>query len=98
MTGGPLIPTEYARLAKEFLRGELTAAQFSLAILAGYKKETLYFENDAAEAMSALFYAAESYCDDEALRDERDIDAQQLAAAATAFVSFVDRIDPDDPS
>jgi hypothetical protein len=90
VTEGSTVPHEYVQLAGRFLRGDLSAVEFSLAVVRRYKQETLVFDSETADAVNQLFYAAEGYCGDESIRDERDFDDRQLADAAATFISFVD--------
>ena len=89
------IPPVYADLAKRFLDGELTADDFSLAVVRTYKRENSFFDEAEARIMNQLFYAAEGYCGDVELRDESDLDERQLADVVGDFLAFVERRRPD---
>lgn len=89
------IPDTYIDLAKRFLNDDLTADEFSLAIVRKFKHEKIFFGETEAQAMDQLFYAAESYCGDIELRNEEDLDELQLADAAGDFLAFVERRRPD---
>ena len=83
------IPEIYSELAKEFLRGQMTANGFSLAVLGEYKREKRFFGEAEAAVMNQLFYAAEDYCGDPGLRDEGDLDERQLADATREFLAAI---------
>ncbi len=87
---GDRVPEVYVDLAKRFLNGEVTAGDFSLAVVREYKREETFFRDATAQAMDKLFYAAEGYCDDPEIRDEDDFDELQLADAARGILAFVD--------
>jgi hypothetical protein len=89
------VPDVYVDLAKRFLNGELTADDFSLAVVRTYKREKSFFDEAEAQAMNKLFYAAEGFCGDVELRDEGDLDERQLLDAAGDFLAFVKWRRPD---
>jgi hypothetical protein len=90
------IPEIYSELVKEFLRGEMAADEFSLAVLGEYKRERRFFDEAESAVMNQLFYAAEDYCGDPELRDEGDLDEQQLADAAREFLAAIKVLDGDE--
>ncbi len=65
-------------LITDFLKYIISAAVFSDEFIALYKRDEEFVEEPYGRFFSAVFAACDAYCEDQNLRDEYDLDEQQL--------------------
>ena len=80
----------YVIIARAFVRGGLSAPDFETVFLSVFRAEGDRFSPQVAAAIQDLFSAVDAFCEDPAIRDERDIDEGGLLAAAASFLEVVD--------
>ena len=73
---------KYILLITQFVIGEITAPQFENRYLEVFKKETDQLPEYVYDALNKLFSDVDSYCADPGLRDDEDLDDNELLACA----------------
>jgi len=73
---------KYILLITQFVTGELTASQFEVSYLDMFKNESETLPEKTYAALNELFLDVDAYCSDPALRDEEDLDDQELLERA----------------
>jgi len=73
---------KYILLITQFVTGELTASQFELSFLEMFKNESEALPERSYATLNALFLDADAYCSNPNLRDEEDLDDQELLDSA----------------
>ena len=73
---------KYILLITQFVTGELTAPQFEVLYLDMFKDESEILPETNYAALNELFLDVDAYCSDPDLRDEEDLDDQELLERA----------------
>lgn len=73
---------KYTLLITQFVAGELTAPQFEVSYLDMFKNESEVFPECVYVVLNELFFYVDAYCSDPDLRDEEDVDDQELLERA----------------
>ncbi len=68
----------YISLITQFVSGEITASQFE----ASYLEMTRELPEDAYDVLNDLFSNVDAYCGDPELRDDDDLDDEELLNSA----------------
>jgi hypothetical protein len=68
----------YATLAQSFVDGEISAVQFEDSYLTLFRNETKYIPEEFATPINEIFYDVDAYVADPALREDGDLDDNQL--------------------
>lgn len=74
----------YAALARRFVNSEISAVQFEELYLDLFRQENRYMPKVYATPINEIFYSVEDYVVDPALRDEGDLDDDQLKQRVSA--------------
>lgn len=74
----------YATLARSFVNDEISASQFEDAYLTLFRNETKYLPKEFASPINEIFYDVDAYVADPALREDGDLDDEQLKERVTA--------------
>lgn len=80
MTKDKLDP--YVQLMKSFVENEIDANEFERRYLSMFKSDTNSWTEAEYESLNNLFAALDAFCAKPELRDEHDIDEEQLREAA----------------
>ena len=86
----------YATLAQSFVDGEISAVQFEDSYLTLFRNEAKYIPEEFATPINEIFYDVDAYVADPALREDGDLDENQLkdrVAASTAKLQNALRAD-----
>jgi hypothetical protein len=83
-TGTAQDAERYATLARSFVNGEISPLQFEDAYLALFRNETKYIPEEFASPINEIFYDVDAYVADPALRDDGDLDDEQLKERVAA--------------
>jgi len=84
---------EYSAFIRRYTEGEITAAEFSLAYLEKYKEDDPGSTSpELFDALDHLFAEADAYCEDPELRDEWDIDEEELREAALETLERLEKL------
>jgi len=73
---------KYAVLIERFVSGEISASEFEVSYLDAFKNEDFGFDQDVYEILNFLFSDVDAYCSDPDLRDNDDLDEEQLLNSA----------------
>ena len=73
---------KYILLITRFVEGTISAPQFESSYLEMYKGETCDLPENIYSVLNNLFLDADAYCADAELRDEEDLNDDQLLASA----------------
>lgn len=69
----------YMKMLEDLEGGRISAADFQLKYLKAFKNDTTDWSEEEFEILNnEVFWAAEAFCGDPDLRDEDDIDEQQM--------------------
>ncbi len=68
----------YTEMIRAFLDGRMSPREFSAAYFARFQDETDPFTEPEFQTLDRLFADLDAYCDDPDLRDEGDIDEDEL--------------------
>lgn len=68
----------YKSLLTQFVAGEITAQKFEAVYLEMFKEETELLPEGIYETLNILFSNVDMYCGDPSLRDEGDLDDDEL--------------------
>jgi hypothetical protein len=79
MTANKLDP--YVHLMKSFVENEIDASEFERRYLSLFKSDTNSWTEAEYESLNHLFAEVDAFCADPELRDENDIDEEQLKEA-----------------
>jgi hypothetical protein len=79
MTANRLDP--YVHLMKSFVENEIDASEFERRYLSLFKSDTNSWTEAEYESLNNLFAEVDAFCADPELRDENDIDEEQLKEA-----------------
>ena len=85
--------TAYRDLIRAFLEEQLTAVEFETRFLAMFKDEEKPFESSVFDILDRLFSDVDAFCADESLRDEEDLDEQELRERCDAAIRKLDEAD-----
>ncbi len=77
----------YIALLGRFSEGRMGAKEFERAYLDLYLADPTRWSEEAFAVLDVLFADVDAYCGDSALRDERDIDEQELKSRSEAALS-----------
>ncbi|GEM_PF-952327 len=72
----------YGTLINSFMQGQLSALQFEAEYLKLFEYDNTDFSETEYKILNTLFWAVEDFCADPTLRDEGDLDENQLLEAA----------------
>jgi len=72
----------YVTNIKQFVDGEITACQFEVSYLKAFKKQEKELPENVFEILNELFTDTDAFCSDPELREEDDIDDQELLRRA----------------
>jgi hypothetical protein len=88
----PETAEQYTALIRGFLDEALDAQEFESRFLEKFKNETTVLPLDIFEVLDELFADVDAFCPDPELRDDDDLNEQQLRAkAAEALAKLTDR-------
>lgn len=73
---------QYILLITQFVIGEITASQFESRYLKMFKNEEDQFPEHVYDALNKLFSDVDCYCGDPDLRDDEDLDDEELLGCA----------------
>ena len=73
----------YHGLISSFVDGKKAAGEFEAEFLREFKQETVRFGALIFDALDELFADVDAYCADPDLRDDDDLDEEQLRRSAT---------------
>lgn len=73
---------QYILLITRFVAGEITASQFESRYLEMFKNEADQFPEHAYDALNKLFSDVDCYCSDPHLRDDEDLNDEELLGSA----------------
>lgn len=73
---------KYTRLIDEFIDGDTTAADFSIEFMDEFIEEESDMSEDTYQILQNMFAEADAYCENPELRDERDLDEDELMEVA----------------
>ncbi len=73
---------KYVVLITKFVEGTISAPQFESSYLDMYKAETEELPENIYNVLNSLFLDTDAYCADDELRDEGDLDDEQLLFSA----------------
>lgn len=73
---------QYILLIEKFVSGEINASQFEELYLEIFKNEADNLPENIYFILNQLFLDVDSYCNDPGLRDEEDINDEQLLNSA----------------
>ena len=62
----------------QYITGEIPAFQFEVAYLEMFIEETRFLSEDVYDALNNLFLDVDAYCADVSLRDDEDLDEEDL--------------------
>ena len=65
----------------QYITGEIPAFQFEVAYLEMFIEETRFLSEDVYDALNNLFLDVDAYCGDVSLRDDEDLDEEDLVAS-----------------
>lgn len=68
----------YIELLENFLSGKITAHDFEGAYLDLFKNDATEWSEDEFAVLDELFADVDAFCEDPELRDERDLDENEL--------------------
>ncbi len=75
---------EYFRLMESFNSGEITSDQFERKYLALFKADPRIFPQEIFDVLNGLFSDVDAFVADPEIRDQDDLDEQQLLACSRA--------------
>jgi hypothetical protein len=84
----------YQQLVESFVEGELSAVQFEAEYLRLFKHDTSR-SKEVYPILSNLFWAVEDFCVYPELRDESDLDENQLLQAAKVALESLKKLEAD---
>lgn len=73
---------QYLLTITQFVAGEITASQFESRYLEMFKNEADHFPEHVYDALNKLFSDVDCYCGDPHLRDDEDLDDEELLGSA----------------
>lgn len=68
----------YIDLVESFTTNQIDAQQFEKSFLELFKNDSSQFKEKEYEILNSIFYDVEDFCADPIIRDEEDLDEQQL--------------------
>lgn len=74
---------QYVLLINQFVSGSISTSQFEVSYLDMFKSEKKEFPQDTYNVLNELFSDVDAYCGDPCLRDDEDLDDEQLLSRAT---------------
>lgn len=73
---------QYILLITQFIAGDIAASQFEMSYMDMFKNEYREFPEDVYDVLNGLFSDVDAYCGDPELRDDEDLDDEQLLGSA----------------
>ena len=73
---------KYILLLTQFVNSEIAASEFDTLYLEQFKKETETFPEEIYDILNNLFSDVDAYCEDPDLRDDEDLDEDELLISA----------------
>lgn len=83
---------KYIVLISKFVFNLISASNFEAVYLEIFKKESHSFKPEIFQILDELFGDVDTFCSDANLRDEDDIDEDQLRANARSALSRLDKL------
>jgi len=83
---------KYLDLLRTFTRGSLSAHLFEQEYLVAFKNEKILFGGTIYYILNELFGDVDEYCSDPAIRDEDDIDDEELLKRARVALERLEAI------
>ena len=77
----------YVTLLETFCNHEMEAAEFEKQYLSAFKADESDWADDEFEVLDELFAAVDAFCADSELRDDEDLDEDQLRDACKRALS-----------
>lgn len=77
----------YIKLVESFTNDEIDGKQFEKSFLEMFKNDSSQFDEREYEVLNNLFYDVEDFCADSAIRDEEDLDEQQLKVKSSVHLT-----------
>ncbi len=68
----------YIDLVENFTNNQIDAGQFEKSFLELFKNDSSEFSEKEYEILNNIFYDVEDFCADSTIRDEEDLDEEQL--------------------
>lgn len=87
VSSGAAAPTAYLTLLDDLVAGRTTADGFEAGYLDAFRADEVKHPASTSAVLDALFFQVDRYYGDPALRDENDLDADQLKAGAAAALA-----------
>jgi len=81
---------KYIDLIRSFVKGDIVASDFERCYLKVFKTETGDLSEDKFEVLDSLFASVDSFCAEEELRDEDDIDENELLRDANNALRYLE--------
>lgn len=73
---------QYILLITQFVAGDITPSQFEVSYMNLFKNEEKELPEDIYDVLNGLFSDVDAYCGDLELRDDEDLDEEQLLSSA----------------
>ena len=73
---------KYVMLISNFVTGKIPADEFENSYMRMFKNESEFFSDSGFNILNDLFFDVESYCSNPDLKDDDDIDEEELLARA----------------
>ena len=80
---------KYIDLLSRFQSGDMSASDFEGQYIKAFKGEASPIDGPYFSALNDLFFDVDSYCDDPCLRDDGDIDGDELKNRARAALGVL---------
>lgn len=78
---------QYILIITQFVAGDISASKFETSYLSMFKNETEVFPEHIYDVLNNLFLDVEAYCSDPELRDDEDLDENDLLSSAKDALS-----------
>lgn len=79
--------SDYIEIIQDFTSGKVSAPLFEERYMAMFKAATAHFPEEIYDVLNDLFLDCDEYVADPSLRDEEDLDDQQLLDRAAGALS-----------
>ena len=80
---------KYINLLSRLEAGDMSASDFEDQYMKTFKGEKSHIDEPYFSALNDLFFDVDSYCDDPSLRDDGDIDGDELRGRARATLKVL---------
>lgn len=82
---------KYTALITQFVDGKISASQFEASYLELFKNETEILPEDVYSVLNSLFSDVDAYCKDPVLRDNDDLNEDELLVCAKEALKNIKR-------